>query len=114
MHALENLTPQEQNRLLASAFGLDRLVLLLAFNTGLTIDDLIGLKVSDVDLEKGLLHASGKSIILSTETLAELKDYLKARPGQVYLLEGRCGKTITVKWKRCVLEKLLKRIGDSG
>ncbi|MFB3763682.1 MAG: hypothetical protein ACE14P_00370 [Methanotrichaceae archaeon] len=40
----------------------------------------------------------------STETIQELKDYLKTWPGQVYLLQGRCGKPITCKWKICVLE----------
>ncbi len=112
MNSLKDLTNQEQKHLLDIAFGLDRLVILLLLETGLEIEDLIDLRVSDVDLEKGLLWASGKSIALSHETIVALKDYLKARPGQVYLLEGRCGKPITGKWKRCVLEKLIQMLGS--
>lgn len=108
---LEDLTEQEWKRLLESASGLDRLVILLLFETGLKIEDLICLRASDVDLEKGFLQASSKSINLSPEALSYMRSYLKARPGQVYLLEGRCGKPITSKWKRCVLDKQLQKVG---
>ncbi len=105
----EGLTLQDYKRLLDSASGLDRLVITLLIETGLNIEDLISIKVLDIDLGEGLLKVRGKSIILSPEIIQEIRDYLKARPGQVYLLEGRCGKPITNKWRRCVLEKLLQR-----
>lgn len=91
-----------------SAAGLDRLVIMLLLETGLRIEELIGIKVSDIDLEEGRLKTPDKGIALSPEMIQELRDYLEARPGQVYLLEGRCGKPITAKWKRCVLEKRLQ------
>jgi integrase len=95
--------------LLCSAFGLDRLVILLLLDTGMDAGDLIRLRVSDIDLDKGLLRASSRSITLSKDSLTYLKGYLEARPGQTYLLEGRCGKPITCKWRRCVLDRLLQR-----
>lgn len=96
-------------RLLNSATGVDRLAILLLLETGLKIEDLIGLKVSDIDLGEGFLKFSGKNIALTPEVIKELRGYLKARPGQIYLLEGRCGKPITSKWRRCVLEKRLQK-----
>lgn len=99
----------EKTRLLRRASGIDRIILLLLFDTGLEIDDLTGVKTSDIDFEKGaiLIRPYEKEKKISSDVLAEIERYLRERPGQVYLLEGRCGKPITVKWKRCVLDKLL-------
>jgi integrase len=103
---------EKKKKLLNLASGMDRIILLLINETGLGIEDLIPLRVSDVDLESGsLLIAPHRKIHLSPQAMAEIKDYLKIRPGQRYLLEGRCGKPVTCKWKRCVLENLLKRAG---
>lgn len=111
MSGPDDISRQEYRRLIESATGLDRLAMMLLLETGLRIEDLIGIKVSDLDLAKGLLKTPAKCIDLSPETIEALRDYLKARPGQVYLLEGRCGKPITAKWKRCVLEKRLRGAG---
>ncbi len=82
--------------------------------TGLGIEDLIKLHVSDIDLQTdpktASLAAFNRKIHFSSQATAELADYLKNRPAQSYLLEGRCGKPITIKWKRCVLEPLLHRL----
>jgi hypothetical protein len=104
------LSELEKKKLLDRTSGLDRIILLLLFETGLQIDDLIGAKVSDLNIKEGtlLIRASGEEKQISPGLLAELMNYLRMRPGQVYLLEGRCGKPITVKWKRCVLDKMLK------
>jgi integrase len=110
VRSIKDLTERERKRLLKSASGLDRLVILLLLDTGLEAEDLIGLGVSDVDLDRGLLRASGRSIALSKDSLSVLKSYLGERPGQTYLLEGRCGKPITCKWRRCVLDRLLQRV----
>lgn len=113
MEDLKNLTEAERRKLLDLAFGFDRIMLLLLFETWLEVEELINLHVSDVDLESGSIRTtSGEKLKLSHQTLAELKSYLKARPSQIYLFEGRCGKPVTVKWKRCVLEKLLQRAKD--
>jgi integrase len=98
----------KKGKILDLACGQDRLMILLLLETNLSVDDLIRLKTSDVDLEKGiLLDSSGNLINLSAHALGELKNHLGARPKQTYLFEGRCGKPLTIKWKRCVLEKIL-------
>jgi integrase len=107
---ISNLAPIEKEKILDSTYGLDRIMLLLIFETGLEVEDLIKLRVSDVDIEgKSILLPQGKKLNLSSQTHEELKSYLNSRPNQSFLFEGRCGKPITVKWKRCVLEKLLQR-----
>ncbi|NTV27544.1 MAG: site-specific integrase [Methanothrix sp.] len=101
---------KKKKKLLDLASGMDRIILLIINETGLRLEDLIPLSVSDVDLESGsLLIAPHRKIHISPQAMAEIKDYLKTRPGQRYLLEGRCGKPITCKWKRCVLEPLQRK-----
>jgi integrase len=96
----------ENERLQDYASALDRIIFLLLSETGLEIDNLITLRVSDLNIETGQLQVSKeKKIQLSCAVLSEIRAFLLSRPGQVYLLEGRCGKPVTSKWKRCVLEK---------
>lgn len=114
MEGIEALSAPYRKRLLDSTRGLDRIILALLFETGLEVEDLINLRVSDVDLKSGTLAVTpDRTVSLSTRMLAELESYLQTRPGQGYLLEGRCGKPITCKWKRCVLEPLLLKTGVS-
>jgi integrase len=106
--SLRELNGRERKRLLNLASGMDRIILLLLFETGLDIDHLINLRVSDLDLDRGQLRvAKDKWIALSNEAILEIREYLNSRPGQSYLLEGRCGKPVTSKWKRCILENQL-------
>jgi integrase len=114
VNSLSNFDDQDKKTMLEATSGLDRIILILLFETGLVIEDLIKLHVSDVDLQTGSLVPFNRKINLSSQAVAELKEYLKNRPGQSYLLEGRCGKPITIKWKRCVLEPLLQRLRKSN
>jgi len=110
---LSKLAGPEKKRLLDLASGMDRIILLLLFETGLEIDHLINLRVSDLDIEGGQLRvAADRKIQLSGSAHSEIREFLKSRPGQVYLLEGRCAKPVTCKWKRCVLENLLQKAGQ--
>jgi len=89
------------------------IILLLLFETGLDIEYLNNLRISDLDLESGQLRVKpDRNIRLSSAALSEIGHFLKSRPGQVYLLEGRCAKPVTSKWKRCVLENLLLKAGQ--
>jgi site-specific recombinase XerC len=104
------LAELEKKRLLDLASGMDRIILLLLFETGLDLEFLINLRVSDLDIDRGQLRvAENRKIRLSSGALSEIKQFLKSRPGQVHLLEGRCAKPVTSKWKRCVLESLLRK-----
>jgi len=107
---IRNLDGAAKKRMLDSAHGLDRVMLLLIFETGLDVEDLIELRISSIDFEGGFIQLSGgEQRKVSSQTLEELKGYLDKRPNQAFLFEGRCGKPITAKWRRCVLEKLLQR-----
>jgi integrase len=107
--SIDRLGEPEKKRLLELACGLDKIMLLLLFETGLEVEDLIDLRVSDLDMmTRSLQTPSGRRVQLSPRAQSEIERYLNARPGQVYLLEGRCGKPVTGKWRRCVLEKLCK------
>jgi integrase len=113
VNGLSELVEPEKNRLLDLASDMDKIILLLLFETGLEIDHLINLRGSDLDMQSGQLRvAADRKIQLSSAAHSEIKQYLKSRPGQVYLLEGRCGKPVTSKWKRCVLENLQLRAGQ--
>lgn len=110
MDIIRNLAEPERRKLLELACGMDRIMLLLLFETGLEVEDLIELRVFDVDINGGSIHLPGGGRLqLSPQTLTEIKSYLRHRPSQGFLFEGRCGKPVTVKWKRCVLEKLFQR-----
>ncbi len=110
MVIIDDLTEKERRTMLESACGLDRIMLLLLFETGLKVEELISIRTLDVDLEGGYVRTpGGEKLKISSQTLTELKSFLLGRPGQGLLFEGRCGKPITVKWKRCVLEKLIQR-----
>jgi site-specific recombinase XerD len=113
MNGLRELAGPEKKRLLDLASGMDRIILLLLFETGLDLEYLINLRVSDLDIESGQLRvAADRMIQLSSAALSEILQFLKTHPGQVYLLEGRCAKPVTGRWKRCVLESLLIKAGQ--
>jgi integrase len=80
-------------------------------DTDLRIQDLSQVKVSDLDLDTGSILVSDRNIKISPRALLELQDYLQYRPGLAYLLEGRCGKLLTTKWERCILEVLMRKEG---
>jgi integrase len=101
------LSEPEKKKMLDLASGMDRIIIILLLESGLDLECLINLRVSDLDLGSGQLRvAQNRTIQLSSGALNEIKQYLKSRPGQVHLLEGRCAKPVTSKWKRCVLENL--------
>ena len=109
--SIDRLGEPEKKRLLELACGMDKIMLLLLFETGLEAEDLIDIRVTDLDMMTGSLRTpSRRKVQLSPRAQSEIASYLNARPGQVYLLEGRCGKPVTRKWRRCVLEKLLQRM----
>jgi site-specific recombinase XerD len=76
------LSPREVERLLAAAVKLrDRCLLMAAYSAGLRVDELIHLKLSDIDVERMMIRVEqgkGKKdryTILSQRLLGELKKY---------------------------------------
>jgi site-specific recombinase XerC len=92
VNGLSELAEPEKRMLLDLASGMDRIILLLLFETGLDLESLINLRVSDLDTQSGHLQvAPDRKIQFSSAALSEIKEFLKFRPGQVYLLEGGAG-----------------------
>lgn len=127
---LRPLGPGERDRLLyALRSEGDRVMLRLLLETGRPLDDLRGLRTTDLDRERGLLRlkrgGSGgggreegggredgeggdggeeyEEIPLSPELSAAVEDYIDKNPGKTYLFEGRCGRPVGPKWVRCTL-----------
>jgi integrase len=108
---LGKLEPDQKEAMLRAVQGMDRIMLLMLLSTGLPLKDLIELRIFDLNLEDGFVSApSGQRLALSSELLQELKGYVRDRPPRGYLFEGLCGKPVTVKWRRCVLDKLLESV----
>ena len=57
MNGLSELAEPEKKRLLDLASGMDRIILLLLFETGLDLESLINLRVSDLDMQSGQLQS---------------------------------------------------------
>ncbi|HXE75120.1 MAG TPA: site-specific tyrosine recombinase XerD [Candidatus Xenobia bacterium] len=107
------LTVEEVERLLGAASGgdpldlRDRAMLELLYATGLRVSELVSLKVSDVQLDPGLLRCIGKGnkervVPLGKKAQAALEDYLrKSRPHLIarrpspYLFASRRGSRMT-------------------
>ncbi len=135
LHPLpQTLAPAEVERLLASPRGddplvqRDRTMLELLYATGLRVSELVGLKLSDLQLDPGYLRAFGKRskqriVPLGETAVEELRLYLRhARPAldrngdSVFLFLNRSGKGLTRQgfWKiikrRAVQARILKNI----
>ncbi|MDD2637483.1 MAG: hypothetical protein PHO60_00760 [Methanothrix sp.] len=119
---LRPLGPEERERLLSALRSEgDRIMLRLLLETGRPLDDLRGARVSDLDLDWGLLRLrrggrdveeretgekgeqEAEEISLSPELSAAIGDYVYRNPGKVRIFEGRCGRSMGPKWIRCTL-----------
>ena len=111
--ALKPLNQKVQRCLQESLSERNQIIYLILQDSGLPIGDLLDAKVTDLDLERGILRLKSKEILLTSATTTELKRLLNQFPGRVYLFEGRCGKPVTAKWVRCVLEPSARKLGIS-
>jgi integrase len=92
----EVLSPREVERLLAAAGKLrDRCLLMTAYSAGLRVDELIHLKLSDVDPERMMIRVEqgkGKKdryTILSQRLLGELKKYKQSYQPVLWVFFGK-------------------------
>lgn len=85
---------------LGSVIGLrDRAILELIYATGLRVSEAVGLKLSDLDLERGIVTCRGKGgkqrfIPVGRSALKFVREYLNARPE---LLNGKASLKLLVK-----------------
>ncbi|HEY5574788.1 MAG TPA: site-specific integrase [Anaerolineales bacterium] len=92
----EVLSPREVERLLACAVKLrDRCLLMTAYSAGLRVDELIHLKLSDIDIERMMIRVEqgkGKKdryTILSQRLLGELKKYKQTYQPVLWVFFGK-------------------------
>lgn len=111
------LTPEEVERVLeAVPSPTHRAVLMLAYAGGLRIQEVLRLRVEDIDSKAGVIHVHGakrnrdRDVMLSPRLLAELRSYWRwRRPAGPQLFPGRAGAGTTLtrasvaKALRCAL-----------
>jgi integrase/recombinase XerD len=92
----EVLSPREVERLVAAAVKLrDRCLLMTAYSAGLRVEELIHLKLSDIDVERMIIRVEqgkGKKdryTILSPRLLGELKKYKQTYQPVLWVFFGK-------------------------
>ena len=91
------LTPEEVQAMIDAAGNLrDKLVVSLLYCTGIRVSELVGIRVSDVDLEEGSIRVRGKGgrervVFFDSRTRQLLAEYLPTVKGCEYLFPARGG-----------------------
>lgn len=94
----------------------DKLILIFLYSTGMRVSEIVSLKVSQLDLNKGEVIITGKGkkdrVIFLTEELKELiNEYLNRRKkNSNVLFINRNGKPLTDKGIRLLVEKYAKKV----
>jgi integrase/recombinase XerD len=112
------LTPEEVQAMIDAAGNLrDKLVVSLLYCTGMRVSELVGIRVSDVDLEEGSIRVRGKGgrervVFFDSRTRQLLAEYLPTVKGCEYLFPARGGEGhmhyVTVER---IIRKLAKAAG---
>jgi len=112
------LTPEEVQAMIDAAGNLrDKLVVSLLYCTGVRVSELVGIRVSDVDLEEGSVRVRGKGgrervVFFDSRTRQLLAEYLPTVKGCEYLFPARGGEGhmhyVTVER---IIRKLAKAAG---
>jgi integrase/recombinase XerD len=112
------LTPEEVQAMIDAAGNLrDKLVVSLLYCTGVRVSELVGIRVSDVDLEEGSIRVRGKGgrervVFFDSRTRQLLAEYLPTVKGCEYLFPARGGEGhmhyVTVER---IIRKLAKAAG---
>lgn len=94
----------------------DKLILTFLYSTGMRVSEIVSLKVSQLDLDKGEVIITGKGkkdriVFLTDEIKDMIKIYLdKRRKKSNVLFLNRNGKPLTDKGIRLLVEKYAKRV----
>jgi site-specific recombinase XerD len=111
------LSKEEVKRVIEAASNPKHmLVLKCLYGMGLRVSELVGLKVSDIDFERGMVKVeSGKGekdryVMLPIGLRQELKSYLEVEKPGKYVFSGRNGK-YTIKSVQKVFEHAARKAG---
>jgi len=94
----------------------DNLILKMLYSTGMRVSELVSLRISELNLEKGEVIIKGKGnkervVFLPQDILDDIKYYIqKRRKNSNILFLNRKGKLLTDKGVRILVEKYAKKI----
>lgn len=94
-----------------------KLMVALAYSSGLRVSEVVKLKVKDVNLEKGLIHirlSKGKKdryTIFSDKLVLFLKKFMVLKKAEDYLFESERGGRLTSRTLQVVFKKAVLRAG---
>jgi integrase/recombinase XerD len=110
------LSKEEVNQLIAAVKNLKhRCILLTIYSAGLRLEELINLKIEDVDSQRNCIHVregkgrKDRTTLLSSRLLKELRHYYKEYKPHYWLFEGIAGKQYSKRSVQNIMSKALKR-----
>lgn len=94
----------------------DNLILKMLYSTGMRVSELVSLRISELDLERGEVVIKGKGnkervVFLPEDILEDIKFYIqKRKKNSNFLFLNRKGKLLTDKGIRLLVEKYAKKV----
>lgn len=112
------ITMAEVKRMLASVTNLKHACIIkLLYGCGLRLNELLHLKISDIDSERMLLHIrkskgnKDRVVMLSPALLEDLRNYFKAYHPKIHLFEGQSGGMYSEKSVQTVVKTAATKAG---
>lgn len=118
-YPIKYLTYSEWDRLDAlKKNSRDDLILCILYNSGCTVNELINIRVKDIDQKKGMLSISKDSsrnkhsrrVFISPRVIEKIKKYIEENSPSTYLFSTRQSSQITTKRVRQIVQSLCKKI----
>lgn len=96
----------------------DDLILCILYNSGCTVNELVNIKIKDIDFKKGMLSISKDSsrnkhsrrVFISPKVIDKIKKYIDESTSSAYLFSTRQSPQITTKRVRQIVQNLCKKI----
>ncbi|MFW6014095.1 MAG: tyrosine-type recombinase/integrase [Candidatus Nanoarchaeia archaeon] len=96
----------------------DDLILHILYYTGCTVNELVNIKIKDIDFRNQFLHIRKSSsrnnyhrrVFLSQKVLDKINTYLKENPSSEYLFSTRQSRKMTTKRVRQIVQSLCLQI----
>jgi site-specific recombinase XerD len=110
------LSKNDIAKLFANVSNLKQLLMLkLCYGTGLRVSEIVGLKISNIDSKRMLVHieaAKGKIdryVTLPSSILVELRSYYRSYRPKTYLFEGQYGGQYSIRSIQAVFKNALEK-----